>query len=118
MSAKAIKYGLVIGTVLAVVLVMDRPHNKAPYVPPAPSATEAASACKYLTGKRLHDPDSAQFADYHTYPTETLSPTMYRVQVHVRAKNGFGALRNMVMECTVISAGGNWQLLDLSQRGG
>lgn len=57
-------------------------------------------ACMLAIQKTLHDPSSAQF-DPSSF-VERIDANRWRVQRHLRATNGFGALRYTVIECQVL----------------
>lgn len=65
-------------------------------------------ACEVLIKKTLHDPDSAEFDPADSFPARRLGPHSYLVQVKLRAKNAFNALRYTSMNCTVSLENGNW----------
>lgn len=79
---------------------------------------DAKLMCKEFVRKQLHDPDSAEFEDYNTYPAEYVKKDgVYKVQVFLRARNAFNALRRGVFECQAMpwSADGKWILVKLRQ---
>ena len=69
---------------------------------------QARFACEEFVKRSLHDPDSAQFEDSDTFFAEETKPDSYRVQARLRAKNGFGALRKIVVECRLLSTKDKW----------
>ena len=62
----------------------------------------ARFVCPEFARKALHDPDSALFDHYKEYWAERKKSGLINVQVRLRAKNGFGALRKITMQCTVM----------------
>ncbi len=77
--------------------------------------TSARYACEVFVKRSLDDPDSAQFDDANTFPVREIKPHMYRVQVGLRARNGFNALRYARMNCYTSPAGGRWVALPIQQ---
>lgn len=75
----------------------------------------ARSACEDFVKKTLHDPDSAQFEDFRTYWAKLEKKDIYHVQVRVSAKNGFGALRKIAVDCRVAKAKGEWFAVRIKQ---
>ncbi|MEO8411061.1 MAG: hypothetical protein ABI478_10855 [Propionivibrio sp.] len=70
--------------------------------PPAPDpVAEARRACLGAVLARLHDPDSAKFADASVAKTAT----GYTVGFTVRAKNGFGGVRTGFAACDIAQSG-------------
>jgi hypothetical protein len=62
-----------------------------------------AYACKQLVKKSLHDPDSAKFEDgFFYWPDKGFD----RLEVQVRARNAFNAMRLSTFECRVRSKDG------------
>ncbi|MBY0445589.1 MAG: hypothetical protein K2Q15_10325 [Burkholderiales bacterium] len=80
---------------------------------------EAISNAKFICGefvkKSLHDPDSAQFEDFRHYGIDLQKGGVYLVQVDLRAKNGFGAMRRMMVNCRTKLENGNWVALSLKE---
>ncbi|HEY3658239.1 MAG TPA: hypothetical protein VGL34_24990 [Steroidobacteraceae bacterium] len=76
------------------------------------AATEKRSsaqyACKEFVKRSLNDPDAAQFDDASAYFTEKQAVDKFRVEVTVRAKNGFNALRHITVNCVTQQTGGKW----------
>lgn len=70
--------------------------------------SSARYACKEFVKRSLNDPDAAQFDDARTYFTEKQTADKFRVEVSVRAKNGFNALRHITVNCVTQQTGGNW----------
>lgn len=77
----------------------------------------ARHACRTFVERSLHDPESAQFEDYETYYAEERSNGSYRVQVRVRAKNGFNAMRQTTFNCDTKLVGKDWVALRIEQLG-
>lgn len=75
----------------------------------------AQVACQMFVEQSLHDPKSAEFENSWTFPIRELAPHKYLVQVKVRAKNGFNALRSTEMNCETAFDGKNWAALSLKQ---
>ena len=75
---------------------------------------DAQFACEMFVKKTLHDPDSAEFESFHSFPADG-SDGLYHVQVHLRAKNGFNALRQTVVDCKVVKKGSDWIAVHLKE---
>ena len=101
-------------------------QRRAALTPEQKSAEDAAKAtskeredaqfvCQDFVRKTLQDPDSAQLADYHTYPTEHQKDGSWRIQVSGRARNGFNAMRELYVNCHVRLNGGNWRALSMQE---
>jgi hypothetical protein len=76
----------------------------------------AQYACREFVKRSLHDPDSAEFEDHRTYWAEKRRGGTYVVQVRVRARNAFNALRAGVFECTARrAANGDWSAAKVKQ---
>ena len=72
--------------------------------------------CQELVKRTLHDPDSAEFDPSYDYYREKSKDGVYLVQVTLRAKNGFNALRQMVVNCKLRHTATNGlQLVGLKQ---
>lgn len=75
--------------------------------------------CRKLMEERLNDPGSAEWIDKYKWPASQTAPQEFIVQMHYRAKNGFGGLITKHSKCKVrsdTSTGiGNWKLLELSE---
>ncbi len=71
-----------------------------------------AYACKDWVKKSLHDPDSANFEDDFAYRHGT---SFDRVQVKVRARNAFNAVRLSTFECRIRSKAGSLILVGLQE---
>jgi hypothetical protein len=71
--------------------------------------------CKQFVKEHLNDPDSAEFDDAASFPAK-FSNEIYIVDVHVRARNGFNALRAVIFECdTMPWSADKWTLLKIKQ---
>ena len=83
---------------------------------PIPSTETASYMCKDFVKQSLHDPDSADFDDWTHYFSEQEKNDIFHVQVTLRAKNGFNALRKMVVDCKVTKTPSNkWVLVKLKE---
>jgi len=71
-------------------------------------ANNARYACQEFVKKSLNDPDAAQFDPASGYFIQRQAPGKYRVEVTVRAKNGFNALRHIAVNCITQRSGENW----------
>lgn len=69
------------------------------------AAWRAVQICQGAILLTLHDPKSAEFPTV-SKSFRALERGAYRVQVQVRARNGFNALRLTTMECRVDAATG------------
>lgn len=77
---------------------------------------QAKEVCQTFVKQSLHDPASAVFDDAGTYAVTTLSNEMYDVKVTLRAKNGFNAVRKMVVNCrTSPLRNGKWSAIYLEE---
>lgn len=73
----------------------------------------ARGACQIFVTRTLHDPDSAQFDG--NYWAKEEKPGIYHVQIHLRAKNAFNALRQDMIDCrTAQDKQGNWFALSIT----
>lgn len=71
-------------------------------------ASSARYACKEFVKRSLNDPDAAQFDSAGEYFTQKQGDGKYRVEVTVRAKNGFNALRHIAVNCVTQKSGERW----------
>lgn len=71
-------------------------------------ASNARYACQEFVKRSLNDPDAAQFDPASGYFIQRQAPGKYRVEVTVRAKNGFNALRHIAVNCVTQKSGDNW----------
>lgn len=71
-------------------------------------ANTARYACQEFVKRSLNDPDAAQFDPASGYFIQRQAPGKYRVEVTVRAKNGFNALRHIAVNCITQKSGENW----------
>lgn len=76
---------------------------------------DARYACKELVKRTLNDPDAAQFDDASAYYIERQAGGKILVQVTVRAKNGFNALRHIAVNCVTRQSGGKWFPVSVKQ---
>lgn len=74
----------------------------------------ARYTCKEFVKQSLHDPESADFDSTNTFWAEE-KKGVFSVQVHLRAKNGFNALRKDTINCKITIRGGDWNLLSLKE---
>ncbi len=78
--------------------------------------TTAQSVCQEFVVKTLDDPRSAEFEDFRTFPAAEEKGDTFHVQVKLRARNGFNALRRVVIDCrTKRDMQGNWIALRLKE---
>ena len=75
----------------------------------------ARIACEEFVKKTLHDPGSAEFSDFRTYPASRAKNGIWTVTVTGRAKNGFNALRQLAVRCQTELTNGNWVALSLKE---
>ena len=76
----------------------------------------ARSVCKQFVTKTLHDPKSAEFDDFRSYPAKEIKPGLYHVQVKLSAKNGFNAMRRIMVNCkTQVTGGGDWTAVSIKE---
>ena len=105
---------IAIGTFLGAFALLGDGGKTTEDTPYAPSASDAAAACRTAIKIVLNDPDSAQFdppagASQNSDGTWTARRTL-------RAKNAFGAYRRAVYECKLMPNGdGTWRGLDVRQ---
>ncbi len=78
-------------------------------------ADGARYACKDFVKRSLNDPDAAQFDDASDYYIERQSGGRFLVQVKMRAKNGFNALRHIAVNCVTRRSGENWVAISVKQ---
>jgi hypothetical protein len=79
--------------------------------------TSAQYACEKFVLASLHDPDGAALDDFYTFPVREEKGGVFLVQVKGRAKNGFGALRQVVVNCRTKSDGKNgWTAVSVKQQ--
>jgi hypothetical protein len=71
-------------------------------------AYSARYACREFVKQSLNDPDAAQFDSTSGYFAEKQASGKYRVEVTVRAKNGFNALRHIAVNCITQKSGESW----------
>jgi hypothetical protein len=71
-----------------------------------------AYACKEWVRKSLHDPGSAEFEQPFAFER---AAKFNRVQVKVRARNAFNAMRLSTFECRIRRSGGELVLLSLQE---
>lgn len=76
---------------------------------------QARTACAEFVKKSLHDPGSAEFESLLTDWAKEVTPSVFNVQTHVKAKNAFNATRKSVMDCRVQLSERNWKLLSLKE---
>jgi hypothetical protein len=96
------------------------PESSVPPAPPPSAAdieeADAAVRCRAAVDQSLHDPDSAKFDPSPMYFRQKEKDGAYNVQVTLQARNGFNALRKMVVKCRVKkSSEGNWTILELKE---
>lgn len=73
----------------------------------------ARGACMLFAKQVLHDPGSAQF-ESAAYAKKS-KKGVWTVQRHLRARNGYNALRSMVIECKMQLIEDQWKLIDIKQ---
>jgi len=78
---------------------------------------DAQLMCQQFVKDKLHDPSAAEFDDYKSFPVEFIKKRgVYKVQVHLRARNAFNALRSGVFECETMQwSSEKWLLMKLRQ---
>ncbi len=79
--------------IVLMIIVADSGHSPPDHAPRPPTASDARMACREFVKKSLNDPDSAEFDDVDTYPSEDHNDGTFSVQVYLRARNGFNAMR-------------------------
>ncbi len=75
----------------------------------------ARFACELFVKKSLDDPGSAEFEDSDTFWAERGKNGVFHVQVKVRARNGFNALRNITVDCLTALKDDNFVPLKIEQ---
>lgn len=75
----------------------------------------ARSACAEFLERTLNDPSSAEWVEISQWPSVKTGVQDYRVQMRVRAKNGFGALMLADYLCVVRDLSDKWELISLNQ---
>lgn len=63
---------------------------------------QARFACREYVKLNLHDPDSAEFGLYRSFPVTHKKSGAVVVQVNLRARNGFNAMRQAVFNCGLV----------------
>jgi transcriptional regulator with XRE-family HTH domain len=72
--------------------------------------------CRNAVRDSLHDPSNSEFDDYEHFYFKREKTNRFLVQVTGRAKNGFGALRKITVDCTVLKTDtGNYFVPNLKQ---
>jgi hypothetical protein len=70
--------------------------------PSADNEWRAVQTCQVAIRLTVQDPNSLEFPDGITRAYRKLGKNgIYTVQVHIRARNGFNALRTSTIECKV-----------------
>lgn len=77
--------------------------------------SSARYACREFVKHSLNDPDAAQFDDTSHYFIEKQAANKFRVEVTVRAKNGFNALQHIAVNCVTQQISGNWVAVFVKQ---
>ena len=73
---------------------------------------EAIQTCQFAIKLSAHDPGSLEFPDGITRAYRKLSKNgIYTVQVRIRARNGFNAVRVSTVECKVEAKTGKLQAI-------
>lgn len=75
----------------------------------------ARYACQEFVRRSLNDPESADFEPHRSFWAEKTKDGAFDVQVHVRAKNAFGAKLKSVFECRARLDGDKWLPVKLRQ---
>ncbi len=72
--------------------------------------------CRNAVKESLHDPSNSEFDDYKHFYFKREKTNRFLVQVTGRAKNGFGALRKITVDCTMLKTDtGNYFVSNLKQ---
>lgn len=91
---------------------------KAPEPPPSPE-TLARHACREFIERALNDPSSAEWPYKDDWQITAAGENTWKVQVTMRAKNGFGALvlSTFICETKRVSGpdGDGWALVSLNE---
>jgi hypothetical protein len=85
-------------------------------VTPADHLRTAKYACEGMVKRTLHDAGSAEFEPFYENQGTALPDDTFDVAVRLRAKNGFGALRSVVVDCRVRRSGDNWTAISVAAR--
>ena len=118
--------GSIVLGVIAAVAVSVAPSPDAAPVLPEQLATEhrldelssAQSVCEDFVMKSVHDPSDAKMEDFRTYPVtpgKGKGAGEFEVQVSGRARNGFNAMRQLVVNCRVRHEKTGWRLVALKE---
>lgn len=95
--------GISVLVLYSIYKLMGPPRTPVPTVKTDAEYRRAASmACERQIRSVLHDPDSAQFPDRDSFAIRTV--TLHRdfeVEVQLRARNAFNALRLVRYRCTI-----------------
>lgn len=73
----------------------------------------APYACSEFMKKQAHDPSSAEFPQLGRSWKELRKDGTVRVQVEMRARNGFNAVRTNTYDCVVRLTADRWHLVSL-----
>jgi hypothetical protein len=76
---------------------------------------KARYECQEFVRRSLHDPDAAQFDSALGYPARKNNDGTYLVEVNVRAKNGFGALRHISVLCNTRPVDSGWVAVSIRE---
>lgn len=66
-----------------------------------PSGRDAREQCQNHVRNAAHDPSSVEFIDPIYWPIKLHDDDIWQVDMQLRARNGFGALRAQLYECKV-----------------
>lgn len=109
MNWKGILILSAIGTFIGVAVLTTpaAPRYDTSNVPARPPTAEdldaqARFACREYVKLNLHDPDSAEFGLYRSFPITHKKSGAVVVQVSLRARNGFNAMRQAVFNCGLV----------------
>lgn len=76
----------------------------------------AKYACRQAVEERLHDPSGAEWARYRDFLAEEHASGIYHVQLSVRAKNAFNAIRLATFNCVLRASGDTWYTVSVTQQ--
>lgn len=89
--------------------------NEAPIKSTLSAKESSYQMCKLAITHTAHDPSSVEFQDINSVDVVMEIDTRLILQIPVRAKNGFNAIRLYKMECVTDKVGSQWSLTDLKQ---
>lgn len=104
------------GMTLILIITMLFGNEKPVALEPTLSGKELSyNLCKIAITQTAHDPSSVEFSGINSVTTVMELETRYILNIPVRAKNGFNALRMNTIECITDKKNKDWSLTNLRQ---